>query len=90
MLPTVLSFILTRKTFSSAIPWSGHVFIFFRVIYALLSSLETLEFGFRFWDKGPGYISYIPKQTWSPASPSIPQALPDIPCPQPWNFQLKG
>lgn len=46
-------------------------------------------FGFRSWDKGLRWISYTPKQTWLPGSPSIPQSLPGIPWPQPC-FQPRG
>ena len=34
------------------------------------------------WDKGLACIFSLPKQTWSPGSPRIPQCLPDIPKPE--------
>ena len=41
--------------------------------------------GFQTWDKGWRHVLYTPKQTWLPGSPSIPQSLPGISCPQPWT-----
>jgi hypothetical protein len=53
------------------------------LIAGVVSKALASLFGLGAQDKGLRCIFYTSKQTWSPGSPSIPQSLPDIPCPQP-------